>query len=36
MKFATCNEMFEGWTWGDTCAAVRAAGYDGIENAPFT
>lgn len=36
MKFATCKEMFEGWTWGDTCAAVRAAGYDGIEIAPFT
>lgn len=36
MRFSTCNEMFEGWSWSDTCAAVSAAGYDGIEIAPFT
>lgn len=36
MKFAICNETFEGWSWRDTCAAVSDAGYDGIEIAPFT
>lgn len=36
MRFATCNEMFQGWSWRHTCAAVSAAGYGGIEIAPFT
>ncbi len=31
-----CNEVFEGWEFGKTCEAVKAAGYDGIEIAPFT
>ncbi|MEZ5398253.1 MAG: sugar phosphate isomerase/epimerase family protein [Bryobacteraceae bacterium] len=33
---AICNEVFEGWEFADTCKAVKAAGYDGIEIAPFT
>ncbi len=36
MKFSLCNEIFEGWTWADTVQAIAAAGYDGVEIAPFT
>lgn len=36
LKFALCNEVFENWTWPDTVRAVSAAGYDGVEIAPFT
>src|SRR5689334_13689797 len=36
MKFAICNEVFEGWDWESTCRFVARAGYDGIELAPFT
>ncbi len=36
MKFAICNELFEGWAFDDMCRASKAAGYDGIEVAPFT
>jgi sugar phosphate isomerase/epimerase len=36
VRFAICNEMFEGWTFADVCEAVRDAGYSGIEIAPFT
>ncbi len=36
MKFAICNETFQGWDWERTCAFVAAEGYDGIEIAPFT
>jgi sugar phosphate isomerase/epimerase len=36
MKFAICNELFEGWAFDDMCRAARAAGYGGIEVAPFT
>jgi sugar phosphate isomerase/epimerase len=36
MRFATCNEMFEGWSWVDTVRAIAEAGYDGVEIAPFT
>ena len=36
MKLAICNEVFEGWRFADACAAVRDAGYSGIEIAPFT
>jgi D-psicose/D-tagatose/L-ribulose 3-epimerase len=31
-----CNEVFEGWNFADSCKAIRRAGYDGIEIAPFT
>ncbi|MEO7191999.1 MAG: sugar phosphate isomerase/epimerase family protein [Vicinamibacterales bacterium] len=36
MKFATCNEMFEGWEFDRVCRFVKSAGYDGLELAPFT
>jgi len=36
VKFAICNELFENWSWERTCEFVAAAGYDGIEVAPFT
>ena len=36
MKFAICNEIFQGWTLEDTFAFVAKTGYDGIEIAPFT
>jgi D-psicose/D-tagatose/L-ribulose 3-epimerase len=35
-RHAMCNEAFEGRTFADTCAAIRRAGYSGIEIAPFT
>ena len=35
-KHSMANETFEGWTLGDTCKAIRKAGYTGIEIAPFT
>lgn len=36
MKFAICNEMFEGWEFGRVCEAAKNAGYSGVELAPFT
>src|SRR5438128_2475136 len=33
---AICNEAFEKWSFADACKAIRKAGYDGIEIAPFT
>ena len=36
MKFAVCNEMYQGWQWQATCASAAEIGYDGIEIAPFT
>jgi sugar phosphate isomerase/epimerase len=36
MKFAICNETFQGWEWEPTCRYVAEAGYEGIEIAPFT
>ena len=33
---AICNEVFEGWDFDKTCAAIKKAGYEGIEIAPFT
>ncbi len=35
-RHAICNEVFEKWGFAETCKAVRAAGYAGIEIAPFT
>jgi len=35
MKFAICQEVFEKWSWADQCQAIAAAGYTGIEVAPF-
>ena len=36
MKFAICNETYQGWTLEDTCRQVAETGYDGLEIAPFT
>lgn len=36
MRFAICNEVFEGWDWERTCRFAAEVGYDGIEIAPFT
>lgn len=36
MKFAICNELFEGWEFDRVCRFVKSAGYDGLELAPFT
>jgi sugar phosphate isomerase/epimerase len=36
VRFAICNELFEGWSLEDTFRTVRDLGYDGIELAPFT
>jgi len=36
MKFALCNEMFEGWGMAEVCSTASRLGYDGIEIAPFT
>jgi sugar phosphate isomerase/epimerase len=36
MRFAICNETFQGWGWDETCATVAELGYDAIEVAPFT
>jgi sugar phosphate isomerase/epimerase len=36
MRFAICNETFEGWDWPRVCRSVKSAGYDGLEVAPFT
>lgn len=36
VKFAICNEIFQGWNLPDTFAYARKAGYDAVEIAPFT
>ena len=36
MKFATCNEYFEGWKIEDVFDYAAEIGYDGVEIAPFT
>ena len=36
LRHAMCNEAFEKWPFRQACAAIRAAGYAGIEIAPFT
>ncbi len=36
MKFAICQELFEGWDWERQCRFIKEAGFDGIEVAPFT
>ncbi|HVM48909.1 MAG TPA: sugar phosphate isomerase/epimerase family protein, partial [Candidatus Acidoferrum sp.] len=36
MKFAICNEIFQGWAWEDTLARAARLGYAAVEIAPFT
>jgi sugar phosphate isomerase/epimerase len=36
MKFAICQELFEGWDWERQCRFMAECGYTGIEVAPFT
>lgn len=36
MKFAICQELFEGWEWQRQCQKIATTGYAGIELAPFT
>ncbi len=36
MKFAICNEIFQGWSLPDTFAFIARCGYDAVEIAPFT
>jgi sugar phosphate isomerase/epimerase len=36
VRFAICNEIFEGWPWERVCDYVRDLGYEGLEVAPFT
>lgn len=36
MKFAICNEIYQGWTIEDTFAHAARVGYAGVEIAPFT
>jgi sugar phosphate isomerase/epimerase len=36
MRYAICNETFEGRDNADVCRVVAAAGYQGLEVAPFT
>ena len=35
MKFAICNEVFEGWSIDDSIRFVAETGYDAIEIAPW-
>jgi sugar phosphate isomerase/epimerase len=36
MRYAICNETFEGWDHARVCAAAARFGYAGLEIAPFT
>jgi sugar phosphate isomerase/epimerase len=36
VKYAICNETFEGWEHARVCARVAELGYTGLELAPFT
>ncbi len=36
MKYAICNETFEGWDHARVCDRVAELGYTGLELAPFT
>src|SRR4029077_4425452 len=36
MRYAICNETFEGWDHAQVCKTVAELGYEGLEVAPFT
>src|SRR5438552_11918806 len=36
MRYAICNETFEGWDHARVCRVVAGLGYQGLELAPFT
>src|SRR5947209_19508272 len=36
MRYAICNETFEGWPHERVCRFVAGLGYEGLEIAPFT
>ena len=36
MKYAICNETFEGWDHARVCERIAELGYTGLEMAPFT
>jgi sugar phosphate isomerase/epimerase len=36
IRFATCNEHFQGWEFPRLCQYVKGLGYEGVELAPFT
>jgi sugar phosphate isomerase/epimerase len=36
MRFAICNELFEGWPFDRVCRYVKSVGYEGLELAPYT
>lgn len=35
-RHAICNEIYQGWEFPQACRSMQAAGYTGIEIAPFT
>jgi len=35
MRFAICQELFEGWDWDRQCRFIAETGYTGVEVAPF-
>jgi len=36
VRYAICQELFEGWEWERQCRFIAEVGYEGIEVAPFT
>jgi sugar phosphate isomerase/epimerase len=36
IRLGICNELFDGWEFGQVCRTVKSLGYDGLEIAPFT